>query len=355
VTTPAGRAYVLAALPGALVTAAEQEARDWTPPPARRYADASLHVRLPELGRKLSGEVSPATLRAYLADWHAFGTWCGAHELTIPPARPEEVGVYLAAAACAVAQGDGVARYRKATLLRWASSISAVHASLGLPDPCSDPPAREVIAAIRSLPGDQARRARPLLARDVLGLLAHLPAPGGQSEPARRRDRLIATLGFSAALSPSGLTSLTLADLSATADQHTLRVGNRSTPLNAAVASLACPACAYASWRELVDAADTRGAANVRELTRTGIRATLEHTGRLPGDVDGARGQLPLLRRIRRGGTITAEPLTAQVITLVLRRLAASAGLDSAAVTGLSLKAAGQLDRMLQDASATRH
>jgi hypothetical protein len=355
VTIPPARMHILAALPVELVTTAEQQARGWIPPPSRRDAGKTAHPILTALESKLTTAMSPATLRAYLGDWHAFSFWWSMRGVAVPPASAEEAGCYLATAACATVPAGNGPRYSRATLLRWASSISAVHAGLGLPDPCSVPPAREVIAAIRSLPGDETRRTRPLLADDMLGLLTHLPGPGWPGEPARRRDRLIVTLGFTAALSPSGLISLTLADLSTTADQHTLSLRARSMPLDATAAALACPACAYASWRELIDAADTNGVAGVRELAQTSTQLNPEHTDRLPGDVEGARGQLPLLRRIRRGGTVTAGPLTAQVITQVLRRLADSAGVNPAAVTGMSLRAASQLDRMLRNASATRH
>jgi site-specific recombinase XerD len=292
-------------------------------------------------------------VRGYLADWHAFSAWCGTRQVTVPPARAEGVAVYLAAAACAADPADGSPRYRPATVLRWASAISAVHAVLALPDPCTQPPAREVIAAIRAIPGDGSHRSRPLLASDVHALLAQLPAPGGPAEPARRRDRLILTLGFSATLSPSGLTRLTLADLSTTDDQHALRI--RQAPVSPGTDPLACPACAYSSWRELIDIADTSGAAAVHLLTETRPPEPMAHALRLPAAAAAGRGQLPLLRRIRRGGTITAEPITPQVITQVLRRLAGSAGLDPAAVTGLSLRASGQLDHLLRDAATSRH
>jgi len=347
VKIPPGRESVARVLPGELAAAAVHEAGQWAPPPPRPDT-----ASLAGLERRLTGTVAPATVRGYLTDWHAFSTWCGTHQVTVPPARAEGVAVYLAAAACAADPADGSPRYRPATLLRWASAIGTVHAVLALPDPCTQPPARAVIAAIRAIPGDGSHRGRPLLASDVLTLLAHLPAPGRPAEPARRRDRLIVTLGFSAALSPSGLTSLTLADLSTTADQHALRV--RQAPVSLGTVPLACPACAYSSWRELIDIADTSGAAAARRLTETSAPEPATHAPRLPGAAAAGRGQLPLLRRIRRGGTITAEPITAQVITQVLRRLAGSAGLDPAAVTGLSLRASGQLDHLLRDATASR-
>jgi hypothetical protein len=347
-----GREYIIAALPGELAAAAEREAEIWTPQ-ARRDVVKAAHADTAVLESRLAQEVSPATVRAYLADWHAFSLWCSKHQLTIPPASAGQAGCYLAAAACAT-DPEGEPFYRRATLLRWASSVSAVHASLGLPDPYAQPSAREVIDAIRALPRDEGRKARPLLASDVLQLLVHLPAPGWPAEAARRRDRLIVTLGFSAALSPSALTSLTLADLSATPNQHALSLRNSHPLVSASTSPLACAACAYASWRELIDAADTSGVTGVRELAERSTGTHLEHAGRLPGEAGTARGRLPLLRRIRRGGTITAEPLTAQVITQVLRRLAAGAGLDPAAVTGLSLRASGRLDHLLRDASAIR-
>jgi hypothetical protein len=127
----------------------------------------------------------------------------------------------------------------------------------------------------------------------------------------------------------------------------------RQAPVSPGTTPLACPACAYASWRELIDTADTTGTAGVRELIENTAPEPAMHTDPLPADAVAGRGRLPLLRRIRRGGTSTAEPITAQVITQVLRRLAASAGLDPASVTGLSLRASGRLDHLLREASAT--
>ncbi|MGH8880845.1 MAG: hypothetical protein ACRD0P_26415, partial [Stackebrandtia sp.] len=56
----------------------------------------------------------------------------------------------------------------------------------------------------------------------------------------------------------------------------------------------------------------------------------------------------PLLRRIRRGGTITDGRLTPQVVTTQLRTYAGAAGLDPR-ITGLSLKAGGRIHRLLSE------
>jgi hypothetical protein len=355
-TVAGGRGRVLAALPAELAARAEAGAHDWAHGNRRRAtATRPGSGPAPEIGS--AKPLAAATRRAYLADWEAFCAWCHARGVEMPPAAAGDVAVYLAAAACA-AQAGGDARYRTATALRWASSISAVHERLGYSDPCARPPARDVIAVIRALPEDPVHRARPLLAGDVGELMAHLPAPGWPAEPARRRDRLIVALGFAAALSPSGLTALTLADVIVAEGEHALVLRTRNGPIRVgpAVTSSACAACGYASWRELIDLAEARGTSRAREFIEGhhGPQASQVHVKRLPGDPGDARRDMPLLRRIRRGGTITAEPITAQVITQVLRRLAAGAGFDPAAVTGLSLRAASRLEHMLRDASAVR-
>ncbi len=336
--TADGAARVLAALPPAVAVTAEAAARDWDARPAGRQA----------VPARLAGAVSAATRRAYLADWEAFGAWCTGREIAMPPALPEDAAVYLAAALC-------TGRYRPATVLRWASSISAVHASLGHADPCALSPARDVIAAIRALPRESANHARPLLGDDIAAMMAHLPPAGWPTEPARRRNRLIIALGFAAALSPAGLTSLRLGEAGAAPEGHALVLdsGNASVFAAPADAPPVCAACAFASWRELVDAADAGGTPGARQVTERG-REISGHAAAVPGPVRAGRARLPLLRRIRRGGTITADPLTPQVITQIVRELGTDAGLDPAHLSGLSLRAAGRLDRLLSEASAAR-
>jgi hypothetical protein len=338
VTADGTRGQVLAALPPDVAAVAAAAARDWRTSSARQQVSPA----------RVAGDVSAATHRAYLADWDAFGGWCAARETAVPPAHPRDIAIYLAAAVC-------TGRYRPATILRWASSIGAVHASLGHADPCAQSPAREVIAAIRGLPHEPGQHARPLLGDDILAMTANMPPRSWPTEPARRRNRLIVALGAAAALSPARLTGLTLADVGTALDQHALILDTGNVPVlvNPAGAPPACAACAFASWRELVDAADTAGTPGARRAAERGPEP-LGHAEAVPGRVSGGRAALPLLRRIRRGGTITADPLTPQVITQIVRDLAARAGLDPAQVSGLSLRAAGRLERMLSDASAAR-
>jgi hypothetical protein len=329
------REQVLAILPAGLAAAA----RAWTAPPQRNADSRVREVRL-------AGHLSAATVRAYVGGWNAFSSWCSGQT---PPASAERVAVYLA--------GAVYAGYRTATILRWASSISAVHTTRGYPDPCARTPAREVIAALRALRDEPVRRARPLLADDLLELLAWLPGPGWPAEPARRRDRLIVTLGFAAGLGPSGLVGLTLGDFEPVPGEHALRLARNPGQVIAAPGGpvLACAPCAYTSWRELIDTVDEHGSpAAVRTLTGSADTPAREHLNPVPAPVTAARSGMPLLRRIRRGGTVTADPLTAQVIGQVLRSLAVNAGLDPRRVSGLSLRASNRLEDALMDASAAR-
>ena len=246
--TSGGRGQVLEVLPAELVPAAEAAEAHWAPPSRRGTA-------APQTG--LAARFSGATLRAYQADWSTFASWCGARDVAVPPAPAEQVAIYLAAAASATRSPHADARYRAATVARWASSISTIHTSLGYPDPCAQPPARDVVAAIRGLREQASRHARPLLAGDLAVLLDCLPSPCWPGEPACRRDRLCVTLGFAAGLGPSALTGLTLADIEPASGSHALSVLGRT--IGPAEPVLACPACAYASWRRLIDAVDDCG------------------------------------------------------------------------------------------------
>ena len=69
---------------------------------------------------------SPATLRAYRADWDHFTGWCSGHGLSALPATPETVALYLTALA---------APHRPATMTRRLTSINKAHQIAGEPSP----------------------------------------------------------------------------------------------------------------------------------------------------------------------------------------------------------------------------
>jgi site-specific recombinase XerC len=324
---------------------AEMAASRWASYP-RRSPDAD-HARVEHL---LGDRVAARTQRAYAADWAAFSRWSAGQGVTIPPATPELVAVYLAAAACAIRSGTGEPLYQRSTLLRWASSVGAVHTRLGHPDPCDQPPAREVIAHIRSFDDNQ-RHARSLLSGDVLGLLEGLPEPGWPREPVRRRGRLIVTLGFWAGLGPSELTGLPVVDARVEDTTHALILGQgrRTRTIPPADNPAACASCSLIGWRELIDPADTTGTQAARNLIKDATEPA-RHITVSPAPVAPARDDLPLIRRIRRGGTITPSPVTPQVIRQILQALASRTGLDARTVTGMSLRASRQLDQLIMEA-----
>jgi hypothetical protein len=146
---------------------------------------------------------------------------------------------------------------------------------------------------------------------------------------------------------------LTLGDVALDPGQHALTVQTRSgqVTIREAGGPLTCAVCAFAAWRELIDTADQSGTAAVRAAADA-EREAPGHLLTCPDSGAPGRATLPLLRRIRRGGTITSDGLTPQVITQVLRGLAARTAIEPAMITGLSLRATGQLDRLLAEAAA---
>lgn len=344
--TAAARRAVLAVITTDLAATAEMAASRWAAP-ARRARDTGRSQVEELLGDRVAGH----TRRGYAADWTTFTRWASGQGATVPPAAPELVAVYLAAATCAIQPRSNEPLYQRSTLLRWASSISAIHARLGHPDPCARPPARDVIACIRGFDNDRRHHARPLPGEGIRRLLDGLPEPGWPREPARRRDRLIVTLGSAAGLGPSELTDLPLAGIQIDHTTHSLVLsrgpGARTIP--PAGDAAVCAACALLGWRELTDAADTTGTQAAQHL----IRDSTETAGHITlplSPVPAARADLPLIRRIRRGGTVTLSPVTPQVIRQVLRALASRAGLDPRTVTGMSMPASYRLGRLLTEA-----
>lgn len=317
---------------------------------ARAY-DLDLHER-----RRIDNAVkgrSASTHRNVLADWARWVAWCDLNDSPHLPATPLNVAAYIASAIATPTRNDR-APYSPSTLRRWLHSIAAVHRATGVPDPTADPLVAAVLDA--TVAGrESTTHTRPLRADTVEQLLRVLPADEWPRLPLRRRDRLIITLGFSAALSPADLVELDTSNLQVRPDDGALLVhaSRGDTKALATSDALACPTCAYIEWREMIDIADTDGMRAVRSAYERALadhRLPAHPAHVLPPELQAAESPgRPVLRRIRRGGTVTGGRLTPQVVTAQLRTYAEAAGLDPRAITGLSLKAGGRIHRLLAD------
>jgi site-specific recombinase XerD len=105
------------------------------------------------------GAYSPATERAYRADWTSFESWCQRQGLTTLPALPATVAAYLRAESDA---GRAVA-----TVRRRVATIALVHRAAGLANQSGEDVVRLVLKAIARERGTQQKQAAPLNSRDA--------------------------------------------------------------------------------------------------------------------------------------------------------------------------------------------
>lgn len=243
---------------------------------ARTYADASR---------------AASTRRAYEADWAAFAAWCADRGLAHLPADPRVVAVFLSAEAA-----RGLA---PPTVNRKLAAIGWAHRRAGLQPPQKAEGAAaivEVLAGIRrsrtSAPGKKAAADA-----DVTWTLLHY-IKGDRLRD--HRDRALIALGMAAALRRSELVALRVEDLRRVPEGMRVRIARSKTDQEGGGQVVAVPNGKRIRPVALVDA----------WLKAAGIE-------------DGF-----LFRRfVGRADRLSADPMDAAAVALVVKRRAAACGL----------------------------
>jgi len=324
---------------------------------------------------------SARTRRAYAGDWEHFTRWCALAGRAALPAEVATVRLYLTdLEAVRTETGAGLSppAYQPATLSRRLAAIAAAHRDAGQPSPTRDPAVAAVLSGIRRARSQPPRRMRPLLLDDIKTLLAQMEVsrwPGGLTAA---RDAFVLLAGFAGALRRSELAALALGDLTWHPDDGLhVRIRASKTDQDAAGATIVlpygrhpqtCPPCAALRWLRLLDAAHSGRPVLMRAVLATPAwpdwthlyphpRATtasddLPTSAAEPGDRVGRPGagpgedpgagarepaaqapvprlpdRTPLLRAIRRGGTLAEEAVTGDALHAMIKRRAAAAGL----------------------------
>lgn len=206
---------------------------------------------------------APATRRAYRSDWQRFERWCAEHKLPALPAEPFAVGMYLAGAA---------EKHPPATLRRWLSAISVIHANEGHHLDIRHPAVRNVLRGACRTKGTAPQRQAAPLTTDRLMRLLETCAKGRLID---LRDRALLLVGFSAALRQSEIVALDAEDITVSArgariairrskaDQEgegqVVGINRTGTPT--------CPVAAYEAW---LTAAQISEGAVFRRINRHG-------------------------------------------------------------------------------------
>ncbi|EMN1929394.1 tyrosine-type recombinase/integrase [Burkholderia ambifaria] len=241
----------------------------------------------------IEAALSENTRRAYRHDLDDFLRWHGGGL----PCTPDALAAYAA---------DRAQRLSPYTIGRRVVAIGRAHTSQGLSDPSKTDLVRTVLRGIRKTHGAPQRQASPLLKHDLLELL---PAT---TDVRSLRDRALILLGFAAALRRAELVALDVQDISFVERGIVVHVRHSKTDRTGEGHKIAvprgrttvCPAEAIAHWLQ---------AANLTE---------------------GA-----IFRSIGKGGAVHTARLSAQSVTLILKRRAATARLAIANLSAHSLRA----------------
>ncbi len=143
--------------------------------------------------------LSPATLRAYRADWRHFCEWCQAARWSPLPAEPETVAAYLASLSVT---------HRSSAIARRLAALSRAHRLASQEWPSAHPAIRNTLRGIRRRYGKPPQQAAALATEEIKRLIASC-----DRTLVGQRDRALLLLGYAAALRRSELVAIDHADL----------------------------------------------------------------------------------------------------------------------------------------------
>ncbi len=143
--------------------------------------------------------LSPATLRAYRADWRHFCEWCQAARWSPLPAEPETVAAYLASLS---------ATHRSSAIARRLAALRRAHRLASQEWPSAHPAIRNTLRGIRRRYGKPPQQAAALATAEIKRLVATC-----DQTLVGQRDRALLLLGYAGALRRSELVAIDHADL----------------------------------------------------------------------------------------------------------------------------------------------
>ncbi len=239
----------------------------------------------------IAASLSPNSRRAYQCDLSDFITWGACF-----PSSPEMIAAYLSCKA------PMLSPY---TLNRRIVAISRAHAAKGYADPTKNDLVRTVMRGIRRSHGKQQTQAIPLLKQDLQNILPLMSGTQGI------RDRALLLLGFCAALRRSELVAVNVEDIDFLAEGLVLNLRRSKTDQIGIGRKIAIP---YGRGSECAVKALSFW------LTHSQIR-------------EGA-----VFRSVSKASSINEARLSAQSISLILKKYADLLGMNIRLVSGHSLR-----------------
>jgi integrase len=247
-----------------------------------------------------SASRADSTLDTYVKHWNAFVAWCATHGCIALPATAQTLVVYLAARA---EQGT-----RPATLSVALSAIAYEHERAGHPSPTDHRDVKKTWRGIRRRLGTAPGKKEPLSAADLQRMMEALP-PGLIGV----RDRALLLLGFAGGFRRSELVAL---------EHSHLRI-----------ASQGLEAFIERSKTDQEQRGHIKMIAYGSDPSTCPVRAIKDWL-ELSGIVEG-----PVFRPINRHEQLGARAFTGHAVAVIVKRVAAEAGLPTPELSGHSLRA----------------
>lgn len=237
--------------------------------------------------------IAPNTRRAYLSDLRQFEAWGG----TIP-CSPETVANYLA---------DNAGHLTIATLTRRLAAISVAHAAKGFSNPIPSPLVKGTLKGIKRILGAPQQQAKPLLVEDLLRIMTVL---GNSTKD--DRDRALLLIGFAGGFRRSELVGLQVDDIELVRQGMIVTLQRSKTDQSGDGRKIGIP---FARGRFCP----------VKSLEGWLQKSRIAH---------GA-----IFRALNRHGAITAEKLSAEAVSQIVKSRAEQIGLNPDGYSGHSLRA----------------
>lgn len=269
---------------------------------------SELEASLSRLEDYVAQSRTEATRRAYTSDWEDFAAWCARYNRMAMPAQAETIGLYL---------GSVADQLSLATLERRLAAIASLHKEAGYESPTSvsKGPLRRIWKGLVREKSRQQDKAEPLLVEDLRRMIEHLPRNRKTNDLtlASLRDRAILLIGWAGALRRSEIVALTVSDTEFVAGEGIniyIRYSKSDQEGDGLIKGIpygshaeTCPVLALRTW--LQAAAITQG---------------------------------PIFRRFYRGGKLGDKALTAQYVSVILKKHAERVGLTPEDFSAHSLR-----------------
>ena len=273
---------------------------------------ADLAAEFEAARETLAAAKSPATRKAYAADWDRFCRFCETRNVEALPAHPDMVALF--------AHVEAEAGIAPVTIGRRVAAINHHHREARVSPPSARDDAGVIagmMAGVRRVYSRAKQQKAPAQAEVLKAMLATIQGMGLRVQ----RDRAILALGMAGAFRRSELAALQLADLTFSTAGLRVWIPKSKGDQERRGQTIAIPEGRFIRPVNLL-----KHWLHAALLTGTDPLTGKPHTG-------------PVFRRLTRSDTLTPAAITDKTIARLVKTVAAKAGLDPSLYSAHSLRA----------------